>query len=78
MMPPENLMAAMSGPTPEQVTEMERQRAIQIWYELQMTRLETEHRERVLRFGAILCRCLQHEPCQVHSTVHISMDGRVL
>jgi hypothetical protein len=69
-LPPEDLQAFLAA--------QEHASAVRAWYEKQMMRLETEHRERTLQFAAILCRCLQHEPCPVHSTVHISADGRVL
>jgi hypothetical protein len=55
-----------------------RNQAIQLWYDAQMARLESEHRERVVRFGAILCRCMSHEPCQVHGNILVTNDGRVL
>lgn len=81
MMP---LQPPMPGqPAPEDlqrfIEEQNRQREIQHWYETQMARLETEHRERILKFAAIMCRCLEHEPCVVHSNVMVTHDGsRVL
>jgi hypothetical protein len=60
------------------IAEQNRRQEIQAWYEGQLQRLETEARERMLKFAPVMCRCLDREPCPVHSTVHISTDGRVL
>lgn len=73
--PPADLLRAIE----ERDRQQQREQAIQEWYNGQMARLEVEHRERMLKWSAIMCRCLQHEACPVHSNVMVTLDGsRVL
>lgn len=74
-MPPADLMRAIE----ERDRIQQREQAIQQWYDKQAARLEVEARLRTLKFAAILCRCLQREPCPVHSNIMVTLDGsRVL
>jgi hypothetical protein len=73
-LPPEDLQRFMA----EREYMAAHNRQVQEWYEGQVARLEVEHRERILKFAAILCRCWDREPCPVHGTSMVTADGRVL
>lgn len=75
--PPEDIQRFLD----EQERRQRYDKAVQHWYDTQMARIEQEHRERVLHWGAILCACQMDDrqhPCPVHGNILITLDGKVL